>query len=74
MSHAAPAVWPGDRVGPFTVGALRAYQGRPGCQDPECLRGLETGRCYGRHCTFCDQPVTSAGHDCPAAPNPAPAG
>ena len=48
------------------IGPL-AYQGKTGCDDVRCTRIMETGSCYGWHCSYCDEPCSSQGHRCDAA-------
>lgn len=67
-------VWPGDKIGEFTVERLVAYQGKTDCTYMGCTRRgcreradgtWDLGVCMGWHCALCDAPCSSMGHDCP---------
>jgi hypothetical protein len=60
-------LWPGDElVGDdgetFKLGRQLAYQG---CESPSMMCSQHSGRCVQWHCSTCDKPVSSQGHDCP---------
>lgn len=69
---AALAAAPGDtQPGALQVIRQLAYRGKEGCTSPLCTRLSLTdsaGSCYGWHCARCDEPCSSQGHDCTAAP------
>jgi hypothetical protein len=52
------------------IGPL-AYRGKKDCTSPVCtrIRHRDTGetRCYGWHCSYCDEPTGDQGHSCDAA-------
>lgn len=68
-------LWPGDEVGGrFRVERLVAYQGKADCRDARCTRrgghmredgSWDLGECFGWHCSLCDAPCSSQGHNCP---------
>ena len=57
--------------GRWKIIAPLAYRGKKGCQDGRCTRSFtEEGMsedCYGWHCSYCDEPCSSQGHQCDAA-------
>lgn len=52
------------------IGPL-AYRGKKNCQSVTCTRFYEDGEmtkdCFGWHCSYCDEPCSSQGHNCNAA-------
>jgi hypothetical protein len=44
-----------------------AYRGKEGCRSVVCTRRTDDSRCFGWHCTYCDEPTSYQGHRCPAA-------
>jgi hypothetical protein len=54
----------GDNGASFKLLEPIAYRGKAGCQDPGCTRDGNPARCYGWHCSRCDEPCSMMGHRC----------
>ena len=53
------------------IGPL-AYRGKKDCDSVRCTRmwspeGRMSADCFGWHCSYCDEPCSSQGHNCDAA-------
>lgn len=56
----------------YRIIAPLAYQGKADCENVTCTRFYDhargsLGRCMGWHCSYCDAPCGSQGHNCDAA-------
>lgn len=49
-------------LGPLT------YHSKEGCTGVVCTRDIrDNTRCFGWHCSYCDEPCSYQGHDCVVA-------
>lgn len=57
----------------YTIIGPLCYRGKPDCMDVRCTRMISpdpphiTPGCMGWHCSYCDEPCGSQGHNCDAA-------
>lgn len=65
-----------SKIAGYTIIAPLCYQGKEGCESVTCTHtGVrqredgtwDLGRCIGYHCSYCDQPCGSQGHNCDVA-------
>lgn len=52
----------------FTIIAPLTYGGKKDCRSAMCRRvPWSNPDCQGWHCSYCDEPTSYQGHNCPAA-------